>query len=83
MNYKTKGVCSSQIAFEVDGDILTKVRYSNGCNGNQAGISKLVEGMRIDDVVEKLEGIKCGAKQTSCPDQLARALKQYKQDTKN
>lgn len=82
MRYKTSGVCSSQIVFEVDGDILTKVRYADGCNGNLTGLSKLVEGMRIDDVVEKLAGIKCGTKQTSCPDQLARALRQYQQETR-
>ena len=77
MVYKTSGVCSSRIMFEVENDVLTKVRYSDGCNGNLSGISKLVEGMKIDDVIEKLSGIKCGRKQTSCPDQLVRALKQY------
>ena len=81
MVYKTSGVCSSRIAFEVENDVLTKVRYFDGCNGNLSGISKLVEGMKVDDVVEKLSGIKCGKKQTSCPDQLARALKQYVLDT--
>jgi uncharacterized protein (TIGR03905 family) len=77
MVYRTSGVCSSRIIFEVESNVLTKVRYFDGCNGNLLGISKLVEGMMIDDVVEKLSGIKCGNKQTSCPDQLAKALSQY------
>jgi len=69
--------------FEVENDVLTQVRYSDGCNGNLSGIAKLVEGMKIDDVAEKLSGIKCGVRQTSCPDQLAKALKQYTSETKN
>ena len=77
MVYRTNGVCSSRITFEVDNDVLTKVQYFDGCNGNLSGIAKLVEGMKIDDVVEKLSGIKCGRKQTSCPDQLAKALRLY------
>ena len=77
MVYKTNGVCSSRITFEVENDVLTSVSYSDGCNGNLMGISKLVEGMKVDDVIAKLSGIKCGRKQTSCPDQLVMALRQY------
>ena len=78
VNYTPKGVCSRQIQFKLDGDIVRDVRYTGGCNGNLQGISKLVEGMKIDGVIEKLEGIDCNGKGTSCPDQLAKALKAYK-----
>lgn len=77
-NYKTKGTCSSNISFEVIDNKLYNVKYTGGCNGNLQGISKLVEGKDIDEVIEKLKGIKCGFKQTSCPDQLATALEEYK-----
>jgi len=76
--YKTNGVCSSTIQIEVENDIVQSVKYVGGCNGNLKGISALVVGMSIDDVIEKLSGIRCGFKSTSCPDQLARALKEYK-----
>ena len=76
--YKTKGTCSQQILFEIEDNKLTNVQYIGGCNGNLKGISALVEGMDIDDVIARLEGTKCGMKDTSCPDQLARALKQAK-----
>lgn len=76
--YKTKGTCSTMIVFNVEDNILKSVRYQGGCNGNLQGISRLVEGMNIDDVIARLEGIRCGFKATSCPDQLARALKEYK-----
>lgn len=72
--YITKGVCSKQITFDVEGNILKNVVFQSGCNGNLQGISKLVEGMKVDEVVKKLKGIKCGGKGTSCPDQLADAL---------
>ncbi len=78
VNYTPKGVCSRQIQFKLDGDVVRDVRYTGGCNGNLQGISKLVEGMKIDEVIEKLEGIDCNGKGTSCPDQLAKALKAYK-----
>lgn len=78
VNYTPKGVCSRQIQFKLDGDVVRDVKYTGGCNGNLQGISKLVEGMKIDDVIEKLEGIDCNGKGTSCPDQLAKALKAYK-----
>ena len=78
MVYKTFGTCSREITFEVGDNKLTNVSFLGGCNGNLQGIGKLVEGMDIDEVIARVEGIKCGARQTSCPDQLAKALKQYK-----
>ncbi|MBE5878193.1 MAG: TIGR03905 family TSCPD domain-containing protein [Lachnospiraceae bacterium] len=77
MRYKTSGTCSSMIDFEVEDGIVRSVVFTGGCNGNLQGIGKLVEGMKIDEVIERLEGIRCGFKNTSCPDQLATALKQY------
>ena len=73
--YKTVGTCSQQIEFEIDNNILKNVRCYGGCNGNLQGISKLVEGMPVSEVITRLEGIPCGMKSTSCPDQLATALK--------
>lgn len=78
--YKTKGVCSSTITLEIENDIVQSVQFMGGCNGNLKGISSLVVGMKIDDVIERLEGIRCGFKSTSCPDQLAKALKEVKQN---
>lgn len=75
MTYLTRGVCSQMINIEMDGDIIKSVNFKGGCHGNLQGISKLVEGMHKDDVIAKLEGIRCGFKATSCPDQLAQALK--------
>ena len=76
--YKTKGVCSSSIELEIDDGRVKSVRFTGGCNGNLQGIGSLVEGKEVDDVIKKLSGIKCGFKGTSCPDQLAEALKEYK-----
>ena len=76
--YKTKGTCSARILFDVEDDKVKNVQFIGGCNGNLKGISALVEGMQIDDVISRVEGIKCGMKSTSCPDQLARALKEVK-----
>ena len=78
MVFKTFGTCSREITFDVVDNKLTNVSFLGGCNGNLQGISKLVEGMDIDEVIARVEGIKCGARQTSCPDQLAQALKQFK-----
>lgn len=76
-SYNTSGTCSRRIDFEIDDKgILTDVKFLGGCNGNLQGISKLVCGMKAEEVIEKLQGIRCGFKSTSCPDQLARALKQ-------
>ena len=77
--YKTKGTCSQRILFEIEENKLKNVQYIGGCNGNLKGIGALVEGMDIDDVIARLEGTKCGMKDTSCPDQLARALKEAKE----
>ncbi len=78
-SYKTKGTCSKQIDFEVEDGKIKNVKYTGGCNGNLKGIGALVEGMDVDEAIERLKGIKCGPKSTSCPDQLAVALEQYKQ----
>ncbi len=79
MQYKTSGTCSQLIDFEVEDDIIKSVAFTGGCNGNLKGISALVSGMKVDEAITKLKGIKCGMKTTSCPDQLARALEQYKE----
>ncbi len=76
--YKTEGVCSSKIDIEIENNIIKSVAFTGGCNGNLKGISQLVCGMNIDDVIEKLEGTLCRNKETSCPDQLAKALLLYK-----
>lgn len=76
--YKTKGTCSRQITFDVEDGKLSNVQFQGGCNGNLKGICSLIEGQNIDDVISRLEGITCGSKSTSCPDQLARALKEAK-----
>lgn len=77
--YKTHGVCSQAITFDVEDGKIRNVQFFGGCNGNLKGIGALVEGMDIDEVIGRVEGIHCGMKQTSCPDQLAQALKQAKQ----
>ena len=76
--YKTKGTCSREITFSVEDGKVKNVQFFGGCNGNLKGIGALVEGMDIDDVIARVEGIHCGMKSTSCPDQLAQALKQVK-----
>ena len=82
-NYKTKGVCSTNIKLVIEGDKLNDIEIMGGCNGNLQGINALVKGLHIDDVIARLEGIKCGFKSTSCPDQLACALKQIKEKGDN
>ncbi len=72
--YKTTGTCSSNIELEVEDGILKEVAFMGGCNGNLQGISRLVKGMPVRDVIERLEGISCGGRPTSCPDQLCKAL---------
>jgi len=74
--YKTKGTCSTQIAVELDGKKIESVAFTGGCNGNLTGIAKLVQGMDIDFVIERFTGNTCGARSTSCPDQLAKALQE-------
>ncbi len=76
IEYRPKGVCSKQMRIEVQDGRITNLDVIGGCHGNIQGISRLVKGMPIDEVVEKLEGIRCGFKKTSCPDQLAQALKE-------
>ncbi len=76
--YNTKSVCSRRINIEVDGDRIISVKFEGGCAGNTQGVAALVAGMSIDEAISRLEGIKCGFKPTSCPDQLAIALKEYK-----
>ena len=76
IDYRTRGVCSTRMVIDVEDDTIQSVKIFNGCDGNLQGISRLVEGMKVADAISKLEGIRCGGKPTSCPDQLARALKQ-------
>jgi uncharacterized protein (TIGR03905 family) len=76
--YKTSGTCSQRILFDVVDGKVRNVQFIGGCNGNLKGIGALVEGMDIDDVIARVEGIHCGMKSTSCPDQLAQALKAAK-----
>ncbi len=78
MRYKTSGTCSSAIDFEVEDGIVKEVKFIGGCNGNTQGVAALVKGMPVDEVISRLEGIKCGFKPTSCPDQLAKALKEWR-----
>lgn len=73
--YRTSGTCSRLIDFEIDGGIVKNVHFHGGCDGNLKGIGSIVEGMKAEDVIARLEGIRCGFKSTSCPDQLAQALK--------
>lgn len=76
MVYQTQGVCSKNISFDIKDNKVFNVQFTGGCHGNLQGIGKLVEGMEVDEVISRIEGIKCGPKSTSCPDQLARALKE-------
>ena len=76
--YKTKGTCSQMIFFDLEDNKVNNVQFMGGCNGNLKGISQLIEGMDADEVISRLEGTTCGMKQTSCPDQLAKALKEAK-----
>ena len=74
--YKTKGVCSTEINFDMNDGIVTNVSYQGGCNGNLKAVGKLVDGMRAEDIIAKLKGNTCGFRQTSCADQLAQALEE-------
>ena len=76
--FKTKGTCSQMIYFDLEDGKVKNVQFMGGCNGNLKGIGQLVEGMDVDDVIARLEGTTCGMKRTSCPDQLAKALKEAK-----
>ena len=76
--YTTKGTCSRQILFDVEDGKVKNVQFIGGCNGNLKGIAALVEGLSVEEVISRIEGITCGMKSTSCPDQLAQALKQVR-----
>ena len=75
MDYTPSGFCSRQIHFDIVDNKVRNVSFRGGCNGNLQGISRLIEGMDVDEAISRIEGIRCGFKQTSCPDQLAQALK--------
>ena len=77
--YQPKGVCSRQMTFDIEDGVIRSVDIVGGCSGNLQGISRLVEGMKVEDAIEKMRGIKCGFKPTSCPDQLAIALREAAQ----
>ena len=75
-SYKTRGTCSSAITFDLEGGRVYNVQFYGGCNGNLAGISSIVEGMDAEEIIDRFDGIRCGFKQTSCPDQFAEALRE-------
>ena len=77
ITYKTQSVCSRSIDIDIEEDVVTSVKFNGGCAGNTQGVANLVKGMKVSEVIERLEGIRCGFKPTSCPDQLAKALKKY------
>ncbi len=78
MHYKPIGICASDIDFEVENNVVKNVAFTGGCNGNHKGLNALIQGMSVDEAIERLSGITCGFRNTSCPDQLACALKAYK-----
>ncbi|MBR1758080.1 MAG: TIGR03905 family TSCPD domain-containing protein [Lachnospiraceae bacterium] len=75
MRYKTRGTCSQFIDVELEGNVIKNVKFTGGCNGNTQGVAALVQGMDVDEAISRMEGINCGGRGTSCPDQLAKALK--------
>ena len=79
ITYNTSGVCARKIDIEIDNGIITSVQFYGGCSGNTQGVAALVSGMSVDEAINRLSGIRCGFKSTSCPDQLARALAKYKE----
>ena len=82
MTYKTKGVCSREINFEVEDNKVKNVQFVGGCSGNTQGVARLIDGMDIDEAISRIEGGECGFRPTSCPDQLSQALKEYKANVK-
>lgn len=78
--YRTKGVCARSITFDIIDGVVTNVQFEGGCNGNTQGVSRLIEGMPVEEAIRRMEGIRCGFKGTSCPDQLAQALKEALQN---
>lgn len=79
IEYRPKGVCSQKMTLEVEDGVIRSLRVDGGCNGNLQGISRLVAGMEVEEAIKRLDGIRCGGKPTSCPDQLAQALKQTRE----
>jgi uncharacterized protein (TIGR03905 family) len=77
--FKPRGVCSQLMELEIEDNKIVSLKVTGGCSGNLQGIAKLIAGMDVDEVIERLDGIRCGFKNTSCPDQLAHALKKYKE----
>lgn len=77
-SYRTKGVCAQMITFDVEDNKVRNVKFLGGCSGNTQGVARLIEGMEKDEAIARIEGIRCGMKKTSCPDQLAQALKEVK-----
>ena len=80
ISYKTRGTCSRQIDIDVENDVIQSVTFTGGCSGNTQGVAKLLVGMTVDEAITRLEGIHCGPRPTSCPDQVACALKEFKQN---
>ena len=80
--YTPKGVCSMQMIFDIDGNIVKKLQIIGGCPGNTVGVAELIKGKTIDEIINTLEGIDCGGRGTSCPDQIAKALREYKETHK-
>ncbi|MCQ5030253.1 TIGR03905 family TSCPD domain-containing protein [Flavonifractor sp. DFI.6.63] len=79
IEYRPRGVCSQKMTLEVERGVIRSLRVEGGCNGNLQGLARLVEGMEVEEVIRRLDGIKCGFKSTSCPDQLAQALKKARE----
>lgn len=77
ITYQTKGVCSRSIDIDIEDGVIVRVEYHGGCHGNTQGVAALAKGMKVTDAIERLEGIRCGMKASSCPDQLSQALKEY------
>ena len=77
IDYKTQGVCARSIEIDIEGNVIQNVRFIGGCSGNTQGVAALLIGMTVDEAIKRLSGLRCGFKTTSCPDQLAVALKQY------
>ncbi len=81
-SYKTSGTCSTVISFDINGDVISNVKFTGGCNGNLKAISSLVDGMRVEEIEKKLKGITCGWKNTSCSDQLSKAVRKAYEENK-
>ena len=77
ITYKTQSVCSRSIDIDIEGDVIASVKFNGGCAGNTQGVASLIKGMKVSEAIERLEGIRCGFKPTSCPDQLAKSLKKH------